>query len=618
MRARNRVRSINAALAHDWVLIIILIKLIHLILSIVQVMEQDPDGTSSKETSNRQPSKHPHDRGVVQQRIQRLGNGGAKGVGEEVHGLDEGLHRRRRLGVGVLETGDGCEDLGDTDEHIRTGLRGNVDVVTLDGAGGVLGGIAQRLTVTWTGCVDVVLNDGGVDHGEGRDPETTGDTIDGGESDVALAQERHEELVDKRQENDDGDGIEVLHKIVGDTVTSHLTGLSDKVVGEVTVHDPVDWVEAEDLASDEGTLDLIDKVVVPLGNGVVSEAGLVGRLCSVHLTVLDHHPDNTESVGDDGALRRAHNVDLTSKHEDERADEEHAQAQKVGGPEIGVQLHIRSGDQGKGTGVDAEVEDHVNPLDGDRGVDDDALASLLVGANNHLSPLVLIGDEGSNIRLDTTSSKTDDNDSENESRHTGAVVQCGRKRCQCQDEKTNDVNTAEDHDGVVLSEVLISDNGTKNRSDIAPELEERRETGSTLVSKTKRTATKRSIVRARDVVLEETGSTVVGETLAEFDNGNQEGRFGERLANLAEGLEFLACGPDATKTIVVGVVVLAEGVVGVALDDLLVVCHDVGTDIVVVQRCAEEMRLVVSLCLHVLQLLSAGSLLGTLSKMNSH
>jgi hypothetical protein len=607
MRASDRVRSINTALAHNRVLVIVLVKLVHLIFSLVQVMEQDPDGASSKETGNRQSSKHIHDRRVVQQRVECLGDGGAEGVGEEVHGLNEGLHRGGRLGVGVLETGNGRKDLRDTDEHVRAGLRGDVDVVALDGAGCVLGGVAQWLAVTGAGCVDVVLNDGSVDHGEGCNPETAGDTVNRGESDVALAQERHEELVNERQEDDDSNGIKVLHEIVGNTVTSHLTSLGDEVVGEVAVHDPVDWVEAEDLASNESALDLVDKVIVPLENGVVSEAGLVRRLCGVHLALLDHHPDNTESVGDDGALRGTHNVDLTPKHEDERTDEEHAQAKKVGGPEIGVQLHVRSGDQGEGTGVDAEVEDHVNPLDGDRGVDNDALASLLVGANDHLSPLVLIGNEGSDVGLDATSSKTNDDDSENESGHTSTVVERGRERCQSQDKKTDDVNTAEDDDGVVLSEVLISDNGTKNRCDIAPELEECRETGSTLVAKAESTATERSVVRAREVVLEETGGTVVGETLAEFDNGNQESRLGERLADLAEGFEFFTCGPDTAEIIVVGVVVvLAERVVGVALDDLLVVGNDIGTDIVVVDRSAEEMRLLVSLGLHVLHLLSAG------------
>jgi hypothetical protein len=232
---------------------------------------------------------------------------------------------------------------------------------------------------------------------------------------------------------------------------------------------------------------------------------------------------------------------------------------------------------------------------------------MVIAGSIMTSPLVLIGNEGSDVGLDATSSKTNDDDSENESGHTSTVVERGRERCQSQDKKTDDVNTAEDDDGVVLSEVLISDNGTKNRCDIAPELEKCRETGSTLVAEAKRTATKRSIVRARDVVLEETGSTVVGETLAEFDNGNQESRLGERLADLAEGFEFFTCGPDTAEIIVVGVVVvLAERVVGVALDDLLVVGNDIGTDIVVVDRSAEEMRLLVSLGLHVLHLLSAG------------
>ena len=151
-----------------------------------------------------------------------------------------------------------------------------------------------------------------------------------------LAERGHEPLVNNGQENDNGDGIEVLHQVVGNTVATHLTGLSDEVVGEVAVNNPVDGVESEDLASDESTLNFIDKVVVPVENLGLAHAGLVGRLSSVHLAVLDHQPDNAESISNDGSLRRSDNVDLATEDENERTDEEDAQAQQVGGPEVGV------------------------------------------------------------------------------------------------------------------------------------------------------------------------------------------------------------------------------------------------------------------------------------------
>jgi hypothetical protein len=316
------------------------------------------------------------------------------------------------------------------------------------------------MTVTRTGLVDVVLNNGSVDHGQGCDPETASDTVDWREADVALAQERHEELIDKRQEDDDGNRVEVLHQIVGDTVSSHLAGLGNEVVGEVAVHDPVDRVETENLASNKSTLDLVDKVIVPSKDCSVSEPSLVRRFRTIHFAVLDHHEDDPESIGDDGALRRSDNVDLATEDEDKSTDEEDAQTQQVGRPEIGIELHVGSRDEGEGTGVDTKVEHHVDPLNGNSRVNDDALASLLVGTNDHLSPLVLIGDEGSDVGLDTARSETNDNDGENESRHTGAMIESGREGCACKDEETDDVDTTEDDDSVVLSEILISNDGT--------------------------------------------------------------------------------------------------------------------------------------------------------------
>lgn len=89
-------------------------------------MEEYPNQTPSNETRNRKSNKHPLNRRVVQQRVQRLRDCRAKGVGEEVHGLHEGLHAGRGLSVCVFETGDGSEDLGDTDEHVCACLGGNV------------------------------------------------------------------------------------------------------------------------------------------------------------------------------------------------------------------------------------------------------------------------------------------------------------------------------------------------------------------------------------------------------------------------------------------------------------------------------------------------------------
>lgn len=252
------------------------------------------------------------------------------------------------------------------------------------------------------------------------------------------------------------------------------------------------------------------------------------------------------------------------------------------------------------------VEDHVDPGNGDGRVDNDALTSLMVGTNNHLATLVLIGNQRSDVGLDTSSSETDDDDRSDETTETSAAFESSRNGCAGEDEETDDVDTAENDNSVVLSEVLISNDSTKNGRNIAPELEESRETSGSLVAHAERTTSLTAIKRALDVVLEDTGGTVVGEALAKFDDGDQEGRLGQRLADLAEGQELVRSGFYATKSIIDFDVVdrgsraSRHGL----LDEVLL--GDAGSsDIVVGQRQAVQVWVVVSLSLLVLQLVGA-------------
>ena len=470
-------------------------------------------------------------------------------------------------------------------------------------------GVAEGGHVAGTRNVDVVLDNSSVDHGQRSNPETGGDTVDGREGDLVLAEEGEEELVHKRQEYDNGDGIEVLHQIVGNAVTSHLTSLGDEVVGEVAVNDPVDRVETEDLAGNESTLDLVDEVVVPKSSRCLAKGSLVRRLCGIHLASLDHLAHHAESVGDDGTLWRANNVDLAAKDKDQSTDEEHAQAQQIGGPEVGVALHVRGCKTRQGTDVDAPVEDHVDTGDGDRRVDDDALAGLLVGSNDHLATLVLIGNQRGDVGLDTTSSETDDDDGSDETTETSASLKSNRNSGQGKDEETEDVDTAEDDNGVVLSEVLISDDSTENGRNIAPELEEGGETSGSLVTHAESTTTLAAVKRALNVVLEDTGGTVVGETLAKFDQGDQESGLGKRLADLAQSAELLLGGLYTTKTIVnldVANRSTRADSVGLLNNKVLLVNTSAG-DIVVVQRQAIQVWVLISLSLLALELVGTAT-----------
>ena len=145
----------------------------------------------------------------------------------------------------------------------------------------------------------------------------------------------------------------------------------------------------------------------------------------------------------------------------------------------------------------------VDALVGDGRVNDCALARLL-NLDCHCAALVLVGNKRCNVGLDTTGTETNDDDGCNVSAESVSACD-GRGKSACpKDQKTDPVDTSEDQDSVVLSEVLIGNDGTENGSDVAEELEEDVQASSSGVSETK---TSRSIASVRvvaDVVLEET------------------------------------------------------------------------------------------------------------------
>jgi hypothetical protein len=99
-----------------------------------------------------------------------------------------------------------------------------------------------------------------------------------------------------------------------------------------------------------------------------------------------------------------------------------------------------------------------------------------------LSPLVLVGNQRRDIGLDASRSQTDDNNGHHEATKTGAAVESSRNGSASEDDETDNVDAAEDDNGVVLSKVLIGNDSTKNRSDVAPELEKGRETSGSLMT----------------------------------------------------------------------------------------------------------------------------------------
>jgi hypothetical protein len=160
---------------------------------------------------------------------------------------------------------------------------------------------------------------------------------------------------------------------------------------------------------------------------------------------------------------------------------------------------------------------------------------------------------------------------------------------------------------VLLAGVSCGVCNAGSRHTVAPELEEGGETSGSLVAQAEGAHSLATIERALDVVLEDTGGTVVGESLAKFDNGDQEGRLGEGLADLAQGPELLGSGLDSTEAVIL-LVSRADRGAGAdgqrLLDDVLL--GHMGADVVALDRQAVEVGVLLSLLVLVLRLLGTG------------
>lgn len=213
-------------------------QLVELVFFLVKLAELDVEAGTS-EDGKTSDNGVVHDQvGVFGERGEGLAEGGGKGGHEEGDGLDHGTHALGRLGVGVLQRGDGGKDLGEGNEHIGTRLGPDVDgdLGALNGLAGLVelaGEVAGRVLAAHGALVDVVLDDGGPDHGRGTGEEAGGNLLDGGEFDAGLAEGRVDEEIVDGDEDKEGEGVEVGEDVVGDAVALHDGGLGDEVA--------VDW-----------------------------------------------------------------------------------------------------------------------------------------------------------------------------------------------------------------------------------------------------------------------------------------------------------------------------------------------------------------------------------------
>ena len=108
-----------------------------------------------------------------------------------------------------------------------------------------------------------LLKNGGIQHGESGDEETGVDSLDGGEVDSKLPETGVDEVVEDWDEDDDGDGVQVLDQVVGGSVQGHTGSDGTQVTIDLGVAQPEEGEPTEHLASLEGTRDFTNELVVP-------------------------------------------------------------------------------------------------------------------------------------------------------------------------------------------------------------------------------------------------------------------------------------------------------------------------------------------------------------------
>jgi hypothetical protein len=201
-----------------------------------------------------------------------------------------------------------------------------------------------------------MLDDGGVDEAERGEDKADGDAQHWAELESCFAHDWVDDAVEDGDEDEDTDGIEVLHFVVWHAVAFHLSGLRDEVAAELAVADPENGVEDEDLAGSQSTDQLINEMVAPR-HWLLVASSTDRRFVSIVASALDHDADGFEGVGDDGALWRADDVRLPSEDQDGDTDVEHAETEQEGCPEALELLHEWRCEKGQASQVDTPVED---------------------------------------------------------------------------------------------------------------------------------------------------------------------------------------------------------------------------------------------------------------------
>lgn len=425
-----RLRQCTAA-----ALVLAVREIVEAVLLLVELVVGGPEADEPDKGQDGRDAVVPHEERVLGQADHGLAERRRDGVHEQRDGLHQRAHVLGRLGERVLERSDRGEDLRDAAQHVRQRLHPDGDVrVLVQLLEAVIG-----LLPAGPFLVDVVLRHAGGDHGAARDEEPGGDALQRREVDPDPAEERVHDLVHDRDEDDEGERVQVVDDVVGDAVEAHGCRLRGQVVEHLVVREPYrvsvvriavlsrklneggahteERVPQEHPARFESSPHFVHPFVVkrhPCRLVVPEFAWLhvLPEIRSVHVlesvfdgisylphtvptsAYIEQYPDlqldwidrppslHSESpepdrLGVDRPGWLHETVPVPAEEQDRGTEAEHDRGEQVRQPEADVSLGVHHGDlANEGADVDHQVEVVVDPRDRRRRVDDHALAAL--------------------------------------------------------------------------------------------------------------------------------------------------------------------------------------------------------------------------------------------------
>lgn len=179
---------------------------------------------------------------ICRRRNQHLTQSTRQSIHEEENSHDQPSHIRRRPCIGHLIRGDITETFRHGSQDGVWDLPPNTD-----GRDARSHGACGSVVSARTEFVDAVLDDGADDAGDGGEGEAEGDAGDAPEFDIVPCQEWVDDVAEDRDEDDDGQRVEVVEEVVGRSVGDHCRALVAGDGADAAVVKVPDGEEAKDL-----------------------------------------------------------------------------------------------------------------------------------------------------------------------------------------------------------------------------------------------------------------------------------------------------------------------------------------------------------------------------------